>query len=85
MADTDKIAKPKLQLDNLPDWIKVLVFALASFGAAGGGSQVFGKDYTAQFDKLDGRLQKIEHNASTDHERMIRLEFEVDNLKKSAK
>lgn len=73
--------KKKFQLDSLPDWVKVLIFSLASFAAAGGGSQVLGKDYTPQFEKIDIKLQRIEDNASRDHDETIRLKVEVERLK----
>lgn len=80
MTDTDKVPKPKLSLDTLPDWVKVIVFALASFGAAGGGSQVLGKDYSKDFEKLDTRLQRIEMGASADHDDLVRLKTKVEQL-----
>ena len=80
MTDTDKVPKPKLSLDTLPDWVKVIVFALASFGAAGGGSRVLGKDYSKDFEKLDTRLQRIEMGASADHDDLVRLKTKVEQL-----
>lgn len=80
MTDTDKVPKPKMSLDTLPDWVKVIVFALASFGAAGGGSQVLGKDYSKDFEKLDTRLQRIEMGASADHDDLVRLKTKVEQL-----
>lgn len=85
MTDTDKVPKPKMSLDTLPDWVKVIVFALASFGAAGGGSQVLGKDYSKDFEKLDTRLQRIEMGASADHDDLVRLKTKVEQLESKIK
>lgn len=75
---TDK----RLKLDHLPDMVKVLILAAAVFGAGGGGAQLFGRDYGPQFDKLDRRLEAIEDRTGADHDRLVKLETELEQIKR---
>lgn len=78
MADNN----PKVNLANLPDWLKVLVLAMAVFGAGGGGAQLLGRDYGPQFEKLDKRLESIETRTGEDHDDLVRLQTRVDALER---
>lgn len=81
-TDTDKVRAGKLTLASMPDWVKIAVFLLGTFAAGGGGATFAGQDYTEEFKQLDSQMQKLTDASSNNRERLIRLEVEMENLKK---
>ena len=81
MGDTNKLKAGGLNLNGVPDWVKIAVLLLTVFGAGGGGSHLLGRDYTPQFEKLDARLEAIEQHYGDLRERVVRLEVKLENLR----
>lgn len=82
--DKDTRTTGKLTMANIPDWMKIVVLLAGCFASAGGGTQVLGKNYDPQFAELKTDLKTIKDSATADHDKLIRLETELDQLKRQS-
>lgn len=80
--DKDSRTTGKLSMSNIPDWMKIVVLLAGCFASAGGGTQVLGRNYDPQFAELKVDLKAIRDNAGADHDKIIRLESEIDQLRR---
>lgn len=83
MTETGKVKSGALDLSKLPDWVKIAVFFFGTAFAGGSGVMYAGEDYTSEFSELKVQLTEIRAEYSDVKERVIRLEVEMENLKKA--
>lgn len=89
-TDTEKVKAGKEvirglnSLDKLlPGWLKSIILVLTVFAGAGGGAQLLGPDVAPALAEIKTQLVEIREDSSDTRERLIRLEVEVENLKKA--